>query len=78
MVLCQIRTLRNYSFLSSAAIFLNILIIFLSVGFIAHSAPNYSSAFAAYGIKEAPVVKQAFATYPFFSRINGVMNIVYA
>ncbi|KAL1962113.1 hypothetical protein VTN77DRAFT_580 [Rasamsonia byssochlamydoides] len=78
IVLCQIRTLKRYSFLSSAAIFLNLLIIFLSFGFVAHSAPNYSAAKAAYGISAGPVIKQAFATCPFFSRINGVMNIVYA
>lgn len=52
------------------------------MGFIAHSPPNYAAANAAYGLSTgnnaAPVVKQAFATYPFFERINGVMNIVYA
>lgn len=78
MVLNQIRTLSRYGYLASSAIWLNILIIFLSVGFIAHSPPNYSSAHAAYGISAGPVVKQTFATYPFYERINGVMNIVYA
>lgn len=52
------------------------------MGFIAHSPPNYEAANAAYGLSTgnnaAPVVKQAFATFPFFERINGVMNIVYA
>lgn len=48
------------------------------MGFVAHSAPNYKSAKAAYGVAEGPVVKQNFASYPFYQRINGVMNIVYA
>ncbi|KAL9109081.1 MAG: hypothetical protein Q9227_006172 [Pyrenula ochraceoflavens] len=74
----QIRTLKRYGWLASSAIWLNLLVIFLSVGFVAHSAPNYSSAKAAYGVSAGPVVKQAFASYPFYDRINGVMNIVYA
>ena len=78
IVLCQIRTLKRYGWLASAAIWLNLLVIFLSVGFVAHSSPNYASAKAAYGISAGPVATQAFATYPFFERINGVMNIVYA
>ena len=44
----------------------------------ADSPPNYAAAKASYGIAAGPVVKQAFATYPFYERINGVMNIVYA
>jgi hypothetical protein len=78
MVLNQIRTLKRYGWISSCAIWLNLLVLFLSVGFIAHSAPNYASAKAAYGVTKGPVVKQAFASYPFFERINGVMNIVYS
>lgn len=78
MVLNQIRTLSRFSYVASLAIWLNILVILLSVGFIAHSPPNYASAKAAYGIPQGAVVKQTFATYPFYERINGVMNIVYA
>lgn len=74
----QIRTLKRYSFIASAAIWLNILVIFLSVGFVAHSAPNYAAANAAYGIPRGPVIRQTFASYSFYERINGVMNIVYA
>ncbi|KAK3623363.1 hypothetical protein LTR56_021635 [Elasticomyces elasticus] len=77
-VLNQIRTLKRYSWLASSAIWINILVIFLSMGFIAHSPPNYASAKASYKIPAGPVIKQAFATYPFYERINGVMNIVYA
>jgi hypothetical protein len=77
-ILNQIRTLKRYSWLASSAIWLNILVILLSVGFIAHSSPNYASAKAAYDVPVGPVVKQSFATYPFYERINGVMNIVYA
>jgi hypothetical protein len=78
MVLNQIRTLRRYGWLASSAIWLNLLVIFLSMGFVAHSPPNFSAANAAYGISAGPVLRPAFASYPFFERINGVMNIVYA
>lgn len=78
IVLNQIRTLKRYGWLASSAIWLNLLVIFLSVGFVAHSPPNYSAAKAAYGISAGPISRPAFASYPFFERINGVMNIVYA
>lgn len=74
----QIRTLKRYSWLASSAIWINILVILLSVGFIAHSSPNYAAAKAAYNIPKGPVVTQAFATYPLYERVNGVMNIAYA
>jgi len=77
-VLNQIRTLKRYSWLASSAIWINILVILLSIGFIAHSPPNYAAAKASYGIPAGPVIRQKFATYPFYERINGVMNIVYA
>lgn len=78
MVLNQIRTLQRFGWIASLAIWLNVLVILLSVGFIAHSPPNYKSALASYGVTQGPVIKQNFASYPFFERINGVMNIVYA
>ncbi|KAK4555623.1 hypothetical protein LTR86_007376 [Recurvomyces mirabilis] len=77
-LLNQIRTLKRYSWLASSAIWINLFVIFLSVGFIAHSPPNYTAAKASYGIEAGPVITQKFATYPFYERINGVMNIVYA
>ncbi|KAI0475958.1 transmembrane amino acid transporter protein-domain-containing protein [Xylariaceae sp. FL0804] len=77
-LLNQIRTLKRYSWIASAAIWLNVLVILLSMGFIAHSPPNYAAASASYGVAAGPVATQRFATYPFYERINGVMNIVYA
>ena len=57
---------------------LNIVVIFLSVGFVAHSMPNYASANAAYGIPKAPVVTELFSTFPLYERVSGVMQIAYA
>ena len=39
--LTQIRTLKAYGWLANFAVWLNLLVIFLSMGFIAHSPPNY-------------------------------------
>ena len=37
----QIRTLRNYGLVANFAVFLNLLVIFLTMGFMAHSPPNF-------------------------------------
>ena len=37
----QIRTLKNYGLVANFAVFLNLLVIFISMGVIAHSEPNY-------------------------------------
>ena len=38
----QIRTLKNYGLAANFCVFLNLLTIFLSMGFMAHSPPNYA------------------------------------
>lgn len=38
----QIRTLRNYGLVANFAVWLNLLVIFISMGVIAHSPPNYA------------------------------------
>ena len=42
----QVRTLQNYGWLANAAIWLNLLVIFMSMGVFAHTIPNYSAAFS--------------------------------
>lgn len=46
-LLGQIRTLKKFGFLANFAIWINLLIIFLTMGVAAHSAPNYDAAQAA-------------------------------
>ena len=38
----QVRTLRNYGWFANCAVWLNLLVIFISMGVMAHSAPNYA------------------------------------
>ncbi|KAJ7155372.1 transmembrane amino acid transporter protein-domain-containing protein [Mycena crocata] len=78
MVIGQIRTLRNYGWLANAAVWFNLLIIFTSMGFVAHSPPNFAAAMSSLGVPEGPVETQLFAKLPLFSQVNGIMNMVYA
>lgn len=40
-LITQIRTLKSYGWVANFAVFLNLLVIFISMGVIAHSPPNY-------------------------------------
>ena len=57
---------------------MNLLTIFLSMGFVAHSPPDFAAAKAAFGIDPAPVHTAKFVSLPLFSKINGIMQMVFA
>ncbi|KAG7086423.1 hypothetical protein E1B28_002377 [Marasmius oreades] len=78
MVIGQIRTLKSYGWLANSAVWLNLTVIFTSMGFVAHSPPNFASAKAAYGIDPGPIIKETFVSLPLFSKVNGIMNMVFA
>lgn len=78
MVIGQIRTLDKYGWLANSAVWLNLLIIFISMGVIAHSPPNYAAALSSLGVEKGPVVTQSFTHLPLYSKINGIMNMVFA
>jgi len=78
MVIGQIRTLKAYGWLANSAVWMNLLIIFMSMGFVAHSPPDFVAAKAAYGIDPAPVHTAKFVSLPLFSKVNGIMNMVFA
>ena len=61
-----------------SAVWLNLLLIFMSMGVIAHSPPNFESAQASFGVMPGPVVTQKFGTGPLFAKVNGIMNMVFA
>lgn len=62
----------------SSAVWLNLLVIFLTMGIVAHSAPNVDSAQLSYGpdVASGPVRTAAFVSQPLFTKINGIMNMV--
>ncbi|KZT01290.1 uncharacterized protein LAESUDRAFT_731380 [Laetiporus sulphureus 93-53] len=78
MVIGQIRTLKSYGWLANSAVWVNLLIIFVSMGFVAHSPPNYASAKTAYGISIGPIERVAFTHETLSNKVNGIMNMVFA
>ncbi|KAF8967257.1 transmembrane amino acid transporter protein-domain-containing protein [Flammula alnicola] len=77
-IIGQIRTLKNYGWLANGAVWLNLLIIFTSMGFVAHSAPNFAAAKTSLGVDPGPVVTLTFTHLPLFTKVNGIMNMVFA
>ncbi len=49
---------------------LNLLIIFVSMGFIAHSTPNFEAAQKSLGVSPGPVVTAAFTQLPLFTQVR--------
>ncbi|KAL5514736.1 hypothetical protein ACEPAG_2052 [Sanghuangporus baumii] len=78
MVIGQVRSLKQYGWLANSAVWLNLLVIFITMGVVAHTPPNFASANAAYGISPAPVQTAAFVSLPLFSKVNGIMQMVFA
>ncbi|KAF8735056.1 hypothetical protein AX14_002816 [Amanita brunnescens Koide BX004] len=78
IVLGQIRTLKNFGFLANSAVWINLAIIFISMGFVAHSPPNYTAAASSLGVSQGPVVTAKFVDLPLYLKMNGVMNMVFA
>lgn len=61
-----------------SAVWMNLLIIFISMGFVAHSPPNFPAAKAAYNLDPGPVHTASFVSLPLFLKVNGIMNMVFA
>ena len=92
-LLGQIRTLQKFGFLANFAIWINLLIMFITMGVAANSPPLYSaySASAGYSVNPALVMPNDAGDFPpvthstglpggsnFGASINGLMNAVYA
>ncbi|KAF9694088.1 hypothetical protein EKO04_007726 [Ascochyta lentis] len=89
----QIRTLQKFGFLANIAIWINLLIMFITMGVAANSPPLYSSytASAGYSVNPILVTPNDAGEFPpvthsaglpdgsnFAASINGLMNAVYA
>ncbi|KAI9662449.1 MAG: hypothetical protein M1821_008616 [Bathelium mastoideum] len=73
----QIRTLRNYGWLANAAVFLNLLVIFITMGVMAHSPPNYAiSVLGSSGSAVDPdsITPDANGNYPPIKHYGGLPN----
>jgi hypothetical protein len=78
MVIGQIRTLNAFGWLANMAVWLNLSIIFITMGFVAHSPPNFAAALASFGVAQGPVQTAAFVPQTLFNKVNGIMNMVFA
>ena len=90
----QVRTLQKYGWLANAAIYINLLIMFITMGVMAHSPPNYAiSVLGSSGgvVDPATITPNAQGQYPpiihyaglpnpnsLIGAINGLMQGVYA
>ena len=92
-LLGQIRTLQKYGWLANAAIWINLMIMFITMGVAAHSAPLYSASASSAGYSVNPdlVTPDANNVYPavthsgglpdqanFGASVNGLMQAVYS
>ncbi|KAF8591675.1 amino acid transporter-like protein [Ramaria rubella] len=78
MGLGQIRSLQNYGGLAHWAIWMNLVVIFMTMGAVAHSAPNFAAALQENNQPMGPIITSALIQLPFKNQIVGVMQMVYA
>ncbi|RAL61634.1 hypothetical protein DID88_002703 [Monilinia fructigena] len=80
MILGQIRSLQKFGYLANFAIWLNVLVILMTMGVAAHSAPNYDAVFQSFGIAKAPITHTVWipSGSTFDSQLSSAMQIVYA
>ena len=75
MIVGQIRSLRNFGIIGSASVYINLLIILLSMIVVAHSLPNYAVANKANStLGTEPVVVAAFNSQDLISQVNGMFK----
>lgn len=63
----QVRTLRAFGLIANFSVWLNLLVIFMTMGFVSHSPPNYSAAVlgsAGSSVDPASITPDANGVYP--------------
>ncbi|KAK5121581.1 hypothetical protein LTR85_004753 [Meristemomyces frigidus] len=79
-LLGQIRTLQRLSWLANIAVWLNVIVIIMTMVVTNTDPPNYVAVFDSYNIAKAPI--STTANWPvgstLMSKINGLMNCVFA
>ncbi|KAH7925976.1 hypothetical protein BV22DRAFT_1033370 [Leucogyrophana mollusca] len=76
MILGQIRTLQKFGHLANLAIWMNVLVLIMTMGSVAHMAPNYTA--TAIQQPYPPVQTLAINLQPFEAQLEGIMQIVYS
>ena len=80
MAIGQIRTLAKLSYFTNLAVWMNLLVMFITMGVVAHTAPYYDAAIVYNGVTAGPVVTTAGIPdgLPFESQVVGLMQAVYS
>ena len=79
MLIGQIRALHNLRGLSNVAIWLNFLVIFITLGVVCNSLPNFAAASAQNAVAIGPITASAFVYDTLWTtKLVGVMQCVYA
>jgi len=80
MILGQIRTLQKFGYLANFAVWMNVLVILMTMGVAAHSPPNYAAAFTSFGTVKGPITHTVWipSGSTFDSQVSAAMQIVYA
>lgn len=71
-------TVSDFTQIANFAVILNLLVIFITMGAVAHQAPNYVAAAAQNQAVEGPVVTAAFLYLDFNTQTIAVLNAVYS
>ncbi|KZF20803.1 hypothetical protein L228DRAFT_179732 [Xylona heveae TC161] len=80
-LLGQIRSLQRFGYVANLAVWLNLLVIFFTMGVVAHSPPNYVAAQQTYGIPPNQPIQHTAgspAGLTFLDNINGLMQAVFS
>ncbi|KAF5505140.1 N amino acid transport system protein [Colletotrichum siamense] len=87
-ILGQIRTLQRFSWIANLAVWVNLLIIFICMGVVAHSPPNFAATKASFGDAFGPGPIHTYAGTPpngmasggsgFSASLNGLNQAVYS
>ncbi|KAG5363474.1 hypothetical protein CJU89_2648 [Yarrowia sp. B02] len=80
ILLGQIKGLSNFSYIANAAIWMNLFVVFSTMGIAATKPPNYVGGAQTNNLPNStdPVRTKAIENVPFQTQLNAVMNIVYS
>jgi len=83
LVLGQIRTLQKFGWVANLAIWLNVIVLIMTMAVVANTLPNYSMSADVNNIPEGDGIVHTFAGTPdyavgFSTSINGLMQAVYS
>ncbi|CAI7577243.1 unnamed protein product [Penicillium discolor] len=79
-ILGQIRTLQRLSYLANIAVWLNVIVIIMTMAVVHEYPPNYEASFTSYGTPKGPVKTTGYwpESSTLDDKVNAMMNAVFA